>query len=237
MSFITKLNAVVEDLKNDPNIYVAHYDVLPADFQAITAVEQKLGYKLDSSITDFYKECGGVHLLWINKENSRFDDIKKQIDSFEKPLDKFTYFGENIVPDGSIMILPIETAFLKPLEIEGLVDEDYFSDYEIFPDWEILKVQPFDMYGHSVDVAFILNNTANPPILLGSDYQACYIDSFVIYFKDYLELLLKVKGARSRRNFMEGKFLEEDVHKIQNMTITLSDIEKIDAQLYVNKIL
>jgi hypothetical protein len=235
MSFITKLNAVVEELKNDPNIYLAHYAVLPPDLHAITEVEEKLGYKLDSSITDFYKECGGVQLLWINKNNSSFDKIKGQIEDFDKPLDEFEYFGENMPPDGAIMIGSIKTTFLKNPEVE--VYEDDFEDYEMLSDWENLEIQPIDMFGNSVDVAFILNKTSNPPMLLGSDYQACYIDSFVIYFKEYLELLLKVKGARSRRKFMEGKFLESDTHKIQNMTITSSDIEKIDASLYINKIL
>lgn len=231
MSFTQQLNEVVDQLRSTPEIEVIHYAVLPPDAEAITEVEAELGYQLDSSITDFYKECGGVQLLWLNKKNESFDKIKAQIDGFKKPLDEFTYFGQNMPPDGCIMIPGIKTVFLKDPEVD--VSEDEFEDYEMLADWENLVIQPFDMFGHSKDVAFVLNQNANPPLLLGSDNQACYTDSYVIYFKEYLELLLKVKGARSR-----SKFLDMDSNDgIDGLVVQSEDIENVDAAGYVNKIL
>lgn len=230
MRFIEKLNAVVDQLKSTPEIEVVHYAVLPPYVDAITAVETELGYQLDNSITGFYKECGGVQLLWLNRKNQAFDKIKKQIEGFEKPLDEFTYFGQNMPPDGCIMIPGIQTVFLKDPEVS--VSEDEFEDYAMLTDWENLVIQPFDMFGHSKDVAFILNQTANPPLLLGSDNQACYTDSYVIYFKEYLELLLKLKGARSR-----SKFLDIDSNDELEGIVTLSDIENMDAQRYIDQVL
>lgn len=230
MSFINKLNEVVNELKSNPEIFVAHYEILPADLEAIAAVEAELGYQLDHAITDFYKECGGVQLLWINKNNDSFDTIKKQIENFQKPLDEFAYFGQNMPPDGSIMIPSIRTVFLKDPEVT--VSEDEFEDYDMLSDWENLIIQPFDMFGHSKDVAFILNKTPNPPMLLGTDYQACYTDSYVIYFKEYLDLLLKLKGARSRSKFLDMGSNDE----IEGI-VTIKDLEKIDAPRYINQIL
>lgn len=231
MNFIEKLNEVVDQLKSTPEIDVILYTVLPPDLGAITTVEAELGYKLDASITDFYKECGGIQLLWLNKKNELFDKIKQQIESFIKPLDAFTYFGQNMPPDGCIMIPDIKTVFLKHPEVD--VSEDEFEDYEMLTDWEKLVVQPFDMFGHSKDVAFILNNTSNPPMLLGSDNQACYTDSYVIYFEEYLALLLKTKGARSR-----SKFLDFDSNaEIDGVIIKSEDIENLDEIHYINQIL
>ncbi|MNE32331.1 hypothetical protein D3C80_1259380 [compost metagenome] len=230
MSFTKKLNEAVEELKSNPEIYVAHYAVSPPDLEAITSVESELGYPLDDSITDFYKECGGIQLLWINKNNDSFDKIKKQIESFEKPLDAFTYFGQNMPPDGSIMIPSIETVFLKDPEVS--VSEGEFEDYDMLSDWENIVIQPFDLFGHSKDVAFILNKTSNPPMLLGSDNQACYTDSYVIYFKEYLDLLLKLKGARSRSKFLDS-YSSDGIEGAVNA----DDIEKIDAPSYINQIL
>lgn len=231
MGFIEKLNAVVDELKATPEIDVIHYAVLPPDVDAITAVETELGYQLDSSITDFYNECGGIQLLWLHRKNDAFDKIKSQIDGFKKPLDAFTYFGQNMPPDGVIMIPGIETTFLKHPEVS--VSEDEFEEYEMLTDWENLVIQPVDLFGHSKDVAFILNKTSNPPMLLGSDNQACYTDSYVIYFKEYLDLLLKLKGARSR-----SKFLDLDSHdSIEGIVIKSGDIENMDAQFYIDTIL
>ena len=41
MSFINKLNEVVNELKSNPEIFVAHYEILPADLEAIAAVLEK----------------------------------------------------------------------------------------------------------------------------------------------------------------------------------------------------
>ncbi|MNV00588.1 hypothetical protein D3C71_907580 [compost metagenome] len=112
------------------------------------------------------------------------------------------------------------------------VSEDDFEDYEMLSDWENLVIQPFDLFGHSKDVAFILNKTANPPMLLGSDNQACYTDSYIIYFKEYLDLLLKLKGARSR-----SKFLDSYSNDGIELIVKMSDIENINAPSYINQIL
>lgn len=231
MGFIEKLNEAVDQLRSTPEIDVIFYAVLPPDLGDIDEVEAELAYKLDSSITDFYNECGGIQLLWLNKKNALYDKPKEQIESFKKPLDAFTYFGQNMPPDGCIMIPDIKTVFLKHPEVN--VSEDEFEDYEMLTDWKNLVIQPFDLFGHSKDVAFILNNTSNPPMLLGSDNQACYTDSYVIYFEEYLALLLKTKGARSR-----SKFLDIDSNtEIDGVIIKPGDIEKLDAIQFINQVL
>ena len=202
MGFIEKLNGMVEELMADSEIHIVHYQVVPAHLDAIIKVELQLGHKLDNAIINFYKECGGVQLLWVNKNNTDYAKAKKFVS--EKPLSDWYFKGENAEfnVDGSIWIPSIETVFL--FEWNDLINEscDDF-DESIINDYEGFRIQPFDWFSSFYDVAFILNGTPNPLLVLGNDHQASYHDSNFISFDLYFELLLKSKGAKTRVEVLE----------------------------------
>ena len=201
MSFVEKLNAVVADLRANADIFVAHYQVLPADLAAIDKVEVALGYKLADTIRDFYTQCGGVQLLWIHESNDSFDHVKENFHS-QTPLDNWYIKGEHIsfFPEGCIWIPSIEAVFLTDWAANGLeFDADDF-DQSISHNFEGFKIQVFDWFSTFNDVAFLINGTANPPLVLGDDNQATYNDSHLISFDLYLDLLLKSKGDKEMRS-------------------------------------
>jgi hypothetical protein len=226
MAFIEKLNAVVADLKSNSEIFVAHYQVLPADLGAIDRVEAALGYKLDASITNFYKECGGVQLLWLHESNDSFDNIKENFVS-TAPLDDWYIKGEhiNFFPEGCIWIPSIEAVFLTNWEDNGMdFDIDDF-DAAITNDFEDFKIQVLDWFSAFNDVAFLINGSANPPLVLGDDNQATYSESHYISFDLYLDLLLKSKGEKEAR----VDFLNKNSNDAIDSWVTAEDIEAIEA--------
>ncbi len=227
MSFITKLNRVVEELKSNSNILVAHYQVLPPDIEAISRVEEKLGYKLDSSITDFYKECGGVQLLWLHENNDNFERLPSQL-PLEGKLDQWYIKGEHLsfFPEGSIWIPSIETVFTTDWTDLIFAEKDEF-DSELTKDYDGFKIQVVDWFSGFNDVAFLINGTSNPPLVLGDDNGATYSESHVIDFKLYLELLLKSKGSMDIR----VDFLNKNNNDKLEGVITLKDIENLETQI------
>lgn len=232
MSFITKLNNVVDELKNDPTIYVAHYQVLPPDLQAIAEVEEKLGYKLDESIINFYKECGGVQLLWLFKNNENFETKKNYIEKelAVKALFDFEMFAgdlglshscevsaDEIITDGVILIPPIKISFLdqnyNDNSDEYGVDKDALESFNTFKNIDNIKIRRFDMFDICVNTAFILDGNPYPAMLTAYDKYE-YGESSIIYFKEYLTLLLESKGNRRRgHDFLLSSDYEHSVIK------------------------
>lgn len=227
MSFITKLNAIVEELKSNPTILVAHYQVLPPDIEAITRVEEKLGYKLDGSITDFYKECGGVQLLWLHENNDNFERLPSQL-PLEGNLDQWYIKGENLsfFPEGSIWIPSIESVFTTDWTDLIFAEKDDF-DSELTKDYDGFKIQVVDWFSSFNDMSFLINGTSNPPMVLGDDNGATYSESHVIDFKLYLELLLKSKGSMDIR----VDFLNKNNNNELEGVITLKDIENLEVSI------
>ncbi len=227
MSFITKLNAIVEELKSDSSKLVAHYKVLPPDLEAINRAEEKLGYKLDTSIINFYKECGGVQLLWLDENNDNFDRLPSKL-PLEENLDQWYIKGEHLsfFPEGSIWIPSIETVFNTDWTDLIFADKDEF-DSSITHDYEDFKIQVFDWFSSFNDVAFLINGTSNPPLVLGDDNGATYSESYLIDFNLYLELLIKSKGSIEVR----VDFLNKNTNRELEETISLNDIDNLEVAL------
>lgn len=239
MSFIEQLNLMVDDLKSNPDIHVAHYKVLPPDVEAIAEVEKELGYTLDVSITDFYKSCGGIQLLWLYKDNEDFETKVKniaEVTAQDALLDFGMFYGglgllsddsswDDLISDGVIMIPPIKTTFLDQSyndnSDEYSIDADMFEPYELFEDFDSLKIRKFELFDVCTAISFILDGSAYPPMIAAYDNNE-YGNSAVIYFKEYLNLLLHTKGARKRghefllsSDFEYVKISNEDIENLE----------------------
>lgn len=208
MSFIAKLNQVVEDLKSNPDIEIIHYNVLPPNPDQIAEVEQKLGYSLHKSITDFYKECGGVSLFWVNKEiNEDADWFIKNKTKLPKINNAYFIKSGDIFPrrpDGSIIIPSMKEVFTYDWSSLIYDAEDTISEYKKAikaenADEEKFRIQVLDYFDDFNDAAFLLTGNSNPYIVLGDDNQACYTDSKLFTFAQYLDLLIKTKGHTANR--------------------------------------
>lgn len=210
MPFLPQFYKMIDFLK-EQGMFINHVWVnRPASENEILELETTLGYKLDNSIIDFFRECNGVQLIWTHPQNKYFEDMKKVTNNKE-----FVSYGinDNFNFDGSIMIEPFKDVFLQ-----DWYDHIYF-DFTIEDKREILfannityiepdfskRIKPFDMYSIFNEHAFFLDGTSNPPVIMGDDYQACYTDSYLINFKDYLDFIIYFYGSVEARRRFFGK--------------------------------
>ena len=89
------------------------------------------------------------------------------------------------------------------------------------------------MYDSFNEHAFFLDGSPNPPMIMGDDYQACFTDSFLMNFADYLEFMLYFYASVQARCEFFGKF---NGHKYQPKTIAdflkypQIDLDKFDTE-------
>jgi hypothetical protein len=233
MSFLEQFHKMTKHLE-EQGMYINHVWVNPpASEEDIAEVENILGYKLDTSITSFFRECNGVQLLWSHPNNKYLDKLKQFTNSKE-----FISYGitDDYRFDGAILSEPIKETFLSDwydhtyfdFTIENKEEINFAGTTYIEPDFS-KRIKPFDLFDSFWDVSFFLDGTANPPLILGVDYHADYLYSKKICFDHYLAFLLKTYAAiKARQDVLEFP----DGHKQQ--PIMLSDIEELNAAYYLN---
>ncbi len=213
--YLARFHKMVESLNHHPKVQLLHFHTFPpASDENIKKVEEQLGYPLHSSIISFYQQTNGLQLSWIFKSNEQFDSHSHQLQ--ESPLDFEHQYMDYHPEDGSVMILPIEQAFLKDWHDQVYFDFMDDDDEESFMNqsYGLLnfskRIKPFDCFNKYYDMAFFLDGSSNPPVILGDDHQACYTDSKVTDFESYLEFVLANKGVVNRR---KGFYYQYQGHK------------------------
>ncbi len=170
MNFNNKLRKIVEDLRNNPQFKVAHFKIFDADENLIQKVEKSLGYKLDKSITDFYKSCNGIQLMWLDDYNEDFDDIENEIKNSNLNDEFFIAQNNNFEPDGCIWIPSIEKVFLS--NPYGNFDFDTNKlNPQITNHSKNLKLRLLDWFSAYNDISFLLNETSSPYLIMGKDHH------------------------------------------------------------------
>lgn len=223
MNFIEKLNEVVEQLKNDENIEIIQFEVFPPAVSEIEEVEAMLGYKLDSSITDFYRECGGVKLIWVDSTKNEEGYMSETADYFienkeELQANKDNFFvlnsGDYYMPvDGAIIIPNIKYVFSEDWSGSISDEIDIINSFENSGllkksnvDESKFKIVPFDLYNEYDHVSFLLTGNENPYVAFSNDAFASFSESKLFTFAEYLDILLESKGSLEKR----GELMRND---------------------------
>jgi hypothetical protein len=232
MSFLPQFYQMIKHLEKQ-GMFINHIWVNPPTSEEdIAEVENTLGYKLDTSITNFFRECNGVQLLWTHPNNKYLDKLKQFTNSKE-----FISYGitDDYRFDGAILIEPIKDTFLSDwydhiyfdFTIENKEEINFAGTTYIEPDF-CKRIKPFDLFDSFWDVSFFLDGTANPPLILGVDYHADYLYSKKICFDNYLAFLLKTYAAvKARQDVLELP----DGHKEQ--PIHFNEIETVVQERYL----
>ncbi len=218
--YLVRFGKMVEDLKNHPKIQVSRFHTFPpAGIDQIRKVEQQLGYELHDSIKEFYRQSNGLQLLWIFKHNEQFD--KEAHNESTSPMDFDRQYYDYHPEDGAIFIRPIEEAFLMDWQERIYFDFMKNSENEKFGNREYglldfhQRIKPFDCFNKYYDMAFFLDGTGNPPVILGDDHQACYTDSRITDFASYMEFILANKGLIQRRKDFYAEYAGHQKEKIK----------------------
>ncbi len=195
-TYLQRFIQMVEDLRQYPGISVTHFKTFPPiTKKELSEIHQHLGYELDKNILDFFKETNGLQLLWSFEPAGKRD---------EEPDWKMAT-RHRLSDKGVIMIWPlkkiVQTDWAEQIYYDWMLSDNSMiflnKKYNLYCFSEIIK--PFDLFSNQNDMAFLLDGSPNPPVILGEDQQGCYNESAITDFKSYLEFLLANKGLVSKR--------------------------------------
>lgn len=229
----SKLTDLVKELKENKQIVVKHFHIPESSDNEIKNAIASLPYALDDSIIQFYKEFGGFQLQWIHIENPHFEGNHDIVNNNQELEDTY-HLEDYFVNDGSIFIQPIHRVFFtdgfdemyrfasesdKSSAIASYTEmkEDFAGKSMSVLDF-MRNTKTFDLFSKDLDMAFYIDGTPNPPVILGQDHQACYTDSRITDFKTYIDFLCYSKGIiQTRVNYYtEYKGHEKPKFTIKN---------------------
>jgi uncharacterized protein YjbI with pentapeptide repeats len=209
MSYLARFHQLAEELKAHPKVRLLAYHSFPAvDPTKVSKAEQLLGQPLDRKIKEFYRETNGLQLRWIFENN---EDLDERVHQWKTKAEHWNYAKDAFrAEDGVIFILPFEAVFIDPIdhgldilggqeEIEFMNDrQDLLAFYQ--------KIRPFDAFSSYCNMAFYMDGTAKPPLLMGDEHCSNYTDSRLTDFESYLEFLLATKGLCRKRKSFYGQY-------------------------------
>jgi hypothetical protein len=200
-----RIEALIAELDANPRVQVTWaYVAPPASASTIAKVEKAYG-RLDPSIKAFYQSCDGFALQWYDKSSPKFD-AKKHKRNKGKPGGGHLAGDYNFAA-GSADFLPIEETFVSASWKEIL----YFdwmtnsskakfakkSYGELDLAQSIRVVDNFSMFNLAGFITIV--DKANPPISIGDDHGACWTDSLLTSFPDYLETVIATYASIEAR--------------------------------------
>lgn len=223
--YVARLLQYAQTLRENPRLKVGLHCTMSGAHPDRIARQAK-DWKLDQfepAITNLYAQTNGFCLSWIDTLHPEF---KEQWSPYEhhaylnqlyndplpstrapssRDLESFPWHMGGIV-----WILPLEDA-LKLREgfftyNYGIVaeDEEVEAYGRIFHGEQLERgVRVFDAGLHYYPVGFLMDPPLEaPPVIIGDDYGACWTDSRIMTFEDYLEGLLNTHFVLPTRRAM-----------------------------------
>lgn len=209
MSYLARFHQLAEELKAHPKVrLLAYHSFDPVDPQQIEAAELFLGQSLDHRIKDFYKETNGLQLRWIFENN---EDLDERLHQWKAEAEHWNYAKDAFrAEDGVIFMLPFEQVFAEAIDhgldiLKGQEEISFMKErYDLSDFYQ--KIRPFDAFSSYCNMAFFMDGTAYPTLVMGDEHCSNYTDSRLTNFASYLEFLLATKGLCRKRKSFYGQY-------------------------------
>lgn len=204
MSWKESITTLVRALSQNPS--VALFDVhvgTPAEEAEIERVHERLGYELDPRFLEYFRQCNGLRLRWIEPLSDPPEDLTGTF--FENHRS-----GMNC---GSINIPPLAELFPQTMDYRFNRRDDYIPDERRVP---ILggwcegtlrdRLRPLDDYLQSTsdssfhNVALVADSRYPDPVcILLEDYGAALSDCSPMRARAYLDFVVASCGLTRAR--------------------------------------
>lgn len=197
-NYLDGFREMVTEVHNHPKTIVLEYkEYEPATPKLIDTVELQIGFKIPTSIRNFYSQTNGLVFKWIHTDDELFnkeEHIKCDIDlGFSKRKRNAPGYG----PDGEkisgcVNIMGIEDVFMEECsDFEWLYDKTrtYYKPLYLFDVFS---------YIHGAAIHFPKNHeSAN--VIFDFDHYAGFDDNHHMTFEDYMAFLIKSKCLKRGR--------------------------------------
>lgn len=237
MTWKESVHALIGALAKNPS--VALFDVQvgePATASEIALVHQRLGYELDSRFLDYFRQCNGLRLRWIEAIGDRPEDLTSA-------------FFENHqagLSCGSINIPPLAALFPATMDYRFNREDDFAPNQEREP---ILggfcegalrsSLRPLDDYLQSRSDSSFYNiglvadaRYPDPVCILTTDYSAALSDCAPMRARAYLDFIVASCGlTRARLQAMRSHGSAGDYPIVESVPKFARDPEEFLAYL------
>lgn len=210
--YLDRFKVMVDEMMAEPRVRVTNFWVGEAvTDDEIARVEKHLGYSLDASILDFYRQANGLQFRWLDTASPNYVEGRDD-QTHAEPVGYLQ--GDNDEADGVVNILPLGECFVdrsyeEMLYFDWMNDDDKteFAGKE-YGQLEFAKaLRPVDPFSFYNSMGFFLGSgSSNPPLIMGDDHDACWTDSYVTDFRSYLELILQHRGNVQIRRDTFGQY-------------------------------
>jgi hypothetical protein len=209
-NFLERMNALVEELKAHPKVTLLNYHVpAPATEQDFADVEAHIGMPLPKDIKTFYRQCNGLQLRWVHKDNWNVDQ-KLWTEFMEGPFDYEEIKIEKGI-EGIVNILPVKDVFFRkmPFKQIPIPDDDLPGPYQLLGvdyDYKSLSsiVWNFDLHHYNYDFSLCIlsDRSMATLVMMQEDTHRDPSPGIPLFtFAAYLDLIFLKKGCADARIF------------------------------------
>lgn len=211
MNFIEELIESVEEYKTRKNIEIIQFKIFPPNEKEVEEVESVLKFPLDDGITEFYKSCGGIKLIWVDTTRDADGEmsetanyyIKNKNNLYESEDDCFVLnSGDYYMPPTGAIIIP-NIKFVFQHNLGNLIDDvnnliishkEKGSLKRVSLDNSEFKIQPFDLFNEYEHVSFLTTGNSNPFLIYSTVAFASFSNSKLVTFYEYSKILVNFIG-------------------------------------------
>lgn len=238
MSFHKSVATLVSALTQNPA--VALFDLRiggPLDAAELAQVHERLGFTLDPRFLDYFRQCNGLRLRWIESLGERPSDPS---DPSAMAAAFFEHHSQGM-NCGSINIPPLCELFPATMDYRFGREDEPSSDASSVPilggfDEGALRscLRPLDDYLQSesdssfYNIALVADPRFPDPVcILTSDYSAALSDSPPMRARAYLDFVVQTCGLpRARLSALRSRGSEGDYPLIEQVPPPAKDPEE-----------
>ncbi|MFN0200153.1 MAG: SMI1/KNR4 family protein [Bacteroidia bacterium] len=216
---------MVESLKHHPRVQILNtYQGKPLTERYLVQWEKRLGFQLPQDVRDFYKQCNGLQLRWVDRKNPSNRLTCHQKSHKQKTI-PFYHWEQPRSEEGSIMILPFQKVFHPAwgvnYEYEWKGPTQVLISGKVFNTKELNKhIRQFDIFSYQYEMVFML--MPKMMVTMGMEYQ----NHRRTTFSEYLEFLLQSYGyAKNRELYYAHKLGMDDLPSLEDLFSELGDYD------------
>lgn len=228
-NFLTRMNALVDELRAHPKVTLLNYHVPPpATEEDFAAVEAHIGRPLPNDIKAFYRQCNGIQLRWVHKDNKDVDH-KLWSGFMEGPFEHEEILIEQGF-EGVVNILDVKSVFFRelPFRLRDLKDMEKqvpltIEEKQCTIEELVSRIAVFDLLDFNCCFGLVETPNTNKGfavIQLGQQYRIPKFDAKLLPLSKYLDLIILKKGSAMNRIFdvlpKERKFGSRKLEWMEN---------------------
>lgn len=190
--YLLRFGEMLDALRSFEYIDVFRIHFYAPYLEGVARIEEQIGKPLHPSTRQFYEQCNGISLRWLDKRNEHYEMLRFKNRNREDL-------------DGCINIRGIEDIYnnnaLDTYGLEQKLMDKTLSSQEIAATYHL-----FDGFSSFNDIMAYtgVGYEDNPLLIMGDDHQACYTDARLLDLPSYLELVFYSCGAiEGRRQFLK----------------------------------